>query len=129
MKKYVMYAWVGAFLILTAMVAAGVNHRLPGNNEFKDAPAQIEGCDDPAIVAVIYSIRTYPDSWQTDNYRMWHGSDVSVWTANQDYGLSLSMNTKDASPNQYEMSDQCRAVLYDTTQTWVRNTLNARLRG
>ena len=60
---------------------------------------------------------------------MWHDTDVSIWVANEDYGLSLNMGSKDAEPDQYDMSDQCRALLYDTTQTWTRNTLNERLRG
>ena len=38
-----MYA--SAFFILTAMVTLGVQNR---NREFKNAPAQIDGCADPS---------------------------------------------------------------------------------
>ena len=125
-QKYTSKVLLGAVLALGIAGAVAYQHT---HNEFKNAPAQIGGCNDPAVTAVIYSIQNYPDSWETDNFKMWHGNDVGVWTANEDYGLSLSLGSKDAQPDQYQMSDNCRAVLYDTTQTWLRNTLNEKLRG
>ena len=97
-------------------------------NDFKDAPTQIGGCTDPAVTAVVYSIDNYPDSWESDSFQMWHDDDVSVWTGNEDYGLSLTMGSSRAQPDQYVMNDQCRAVLYEATQEWLRNTLNEKLR-
>ena len=117
---------VGAVIAL-AMIG-GVAY-MATHNDFKNAPTQIAGCNDPAVTAVVYSIQTYPDSWEADSYKMWHDDDVSIWTGNEDYGLSLTMGSRNASPDQYGMSDECRAILYSTTQNWLRNTLNDKLRG
>ena len=125
MKQY--YVIAGAIAMLST--TAGMIYFATRNDHFKNAPTEIAGCKDPAVTAVIHSIRNYPNSWETDNYQMWHDEDVSIWTANEDYGLSLTMGSSNASPDHYAMDDQCRAVLYDTTQTWLRNTLNEKLRG
>lgn len=94
----------------------------------KDAPTHIDKCNDPAISAVIYSIRTDPTSWSTDNYRMNHGDDISIWVGNSDYGLNIQLG-KDASPvDKNTMDDDCRQVLYQTTQDWYKNYLNSKLR-
>jgi len=95
----------------------------------KDAPTHIDKCNDPSVSAVVYSIRTDPTSWSSDNYRMNHGDDVSVWIANGDYGLNIQLG-KNASPSDKNtMDDDCRQLLYQTTQDWYKSYLNAKLRG
>lgn len=120
-------AFIGTVCV-AGSVAAGVVSYNATHNDFKNAPTQIGGCTDPAVTAIVYSIQTYPDGWERDTFKMWHDDDVSIWVANEDYGLSLNIGSQDVQPDQYVMSDQCRAVLYDATQTWTRNTLNAKLR-
>lgn len=122
MKRYYILAGI---LMLSA--TAGMIYSLT-RNDFKNAPAQIAGCTDPAVTAIVYSLQNYPDSWERDTFKIRHDDDVSVWVGNEDYGLSLNMGSKDVMPDQYAMSDQCRAILYDATQTWTRNTLNEKLR-
>ena len=120
-------AFIGTVCVAGSVAAVVVAYNAT-HNDFKNAPTQIGACKDPAVTAVIYSIQSHPESWDTDSYRMWHNNDVSIWTANEDYGLSLTMGTKNASPDRYKIDDDCRAILYTTTQTWLGNALNAKLR-
>lgn len=122
MKRYYILAGV---LSISAIIGSIYGMT---DNEFKDAPTQIAGCTDPAITAIVYSIQNNPAGWERDSFQMWHDDDVSIWTANEDYGLSITMGGKEARPDEYEMSDQCRVILYDTTQAWLRKTLNEKLR-
>lgn len=98
------------------------------NNDFKNAPDHIGACHDPSVAAVIYSIQQNPASWDMDRYSMWHSDDISVWIANEDYGLSLTIGSKTASTNDYQMSDECRSMLFDTINEWKTDYVNSKLR-
>ncbi len=91
-------------------------------------PATIENCSDGPTIAVVESLRRVPNEWETDNYRLSRGDEVSVWVANEDYGISISLGA-DAKPDAYEsMPDECKTLLYRETQNWYKEKLNERLR-
>ena len=102
------------------------------NKKFASAntPTHIDKCDDPVVSAVIYSLRTDPESWESDNVDLSHGNDVSIWIANADYGLNIKLG-KNAPPgmDRNNMSDDCRGLLYQTIKTWNMNYMNEKLRG
>lgn len=88
----------------------------------------IENCSDGPTIAVVESLRRAPNDWETDNYRLSRGDKVSVWVANEEYGISISLGA-DARPDAYEsMSDECKALLFRETQNWYKEKLNERLR-
>lgn len=90
--------------------------------------ATIESCSDGPTIAVVESLRRAPNEWETDNYRLFRGDKVSVWVANEEYGISISLGA-DARPDAYEtMPDECKSLLYRETQNWYKEKLNERLR-
>ena len=94
-------------------------------NEFTEAPTIIEGCKDSNIAGIVYSLKNYPLNWETTEYELTHDNGITIWIANEDYGLKIGT---DGESGDYEMSDQCRAILYDATQSWQRNYISEYLR-
>lgn len=91
-------------------------------------PGTIENCSDAPTIAVVDSLRRVPNEWETDNYRLFRGEEVSVWIANEEYGISISLGS-DARPDAYNtMPDECKNLLYRATQNWYKEKLNERLR-
>ena len=127
-RQKVFFSLAGGMLVV-ALCCAYLPNPFAHHPIAKDAPTHIDKCNDPSVSAVVYSIRTDPTSWSSDHYHMNHGDDVSVWVGNGDYGLTIQLG-KDASPgDKNTMDDDCRQLLYQTTQDWYRNYLNAKLRG
>lgn len=116
-----------AISVVGSIYAAYTYKQYNATRDFRNAPLQIKGCTDPGVTAIAYSIQTNPNAWEADDYKMWHGDDASVWIANSDYGLSITLG-KSGGPDQKEMSDECRAVLYDATQSWARVRIAKKLR-
>jgi hypothetical protein len=52
------------------------------------------GCNDQLTLKVAQNIQDHPDQWKADQWRMERdgglfGDDVSIWIANEDYGLDF----------------------------------------
>lgn len=89
-------------------------------------PSNYGECRDAPVVAVIHSLKTEPFKWDTDLYTLTN-KDVSVWVANEDYGLSITVGGR-AKPDMYQLDDACRAELYSSIQNWMRISIANRLR-
>ncbi len=98
---------------------------LQGPNEFAQAPTTMRGCDDSNIAGVVYSLENYPMNWETTEFEMFHDRGITIWIANEDYGLKIG--TDDESGD-YVMSDRCREVLYSATQAWKKNYISSYMR-
>ena len=104
-------------LVATSILLASCSGNIP------PTPKTIENCSDPVVVPIVHSIIHTPSSWETDMYRVTNGT-VSVWIANEDYGISIAMGTN-VLPDQYtSMSDQCKLLMFNTYQDYLRNLLS-----
>lgn len=45
---------------------------------------------DPVAVDIIHSLENDAGSWKSDNYRLWHTSGISIWVANEAYGVEVN---------------------------------------
>jgi len=91
-------------------------------------PKQIDKCSDQTVVAVVYSLRTDPQSWTSDSYNLSYGNAVKIWVANEDYGLNIGLGSDISNGAKYDMSDECRALLYSATQDWRTNYVTTKLK-
>lgn len=99
------------------------------NYDLREAPTSIDNCKDPAVSSIIYSLRKYPIRWDSDEYTIEHVSGVTVWVANQERGLSISIDKNSILPYQYPFTDECGGtLLYSTILKWNKISLNEKIR-
>lgn len=90
-------------------------------------PSTIGSCSDAPTIAVVESLRREPNEWETDNYKLARGEEVSVWIANEEYGISISLGSEASADAYNTMPAECKNLLYRETQTWYKEKLNERL--
>jgi len=117
----VKYLAIPLVLALAACGPEPIHAPSPANSEARVVfypPPQFlpeAGCDQRGVLAVVWSLEYQPDDWTYDGFRLKKG-DVSIWVANDNYGLEINGFTT--------LTPACRALLYKKTQKLAENRVS-----